>query len=73
MIECYRQRKPLPNLVENTSQDDEFTRRIKRIIAHMTHFKSVERKNIQEVDEEFTGDNYFAFLDVCNVCISFQP
>ena len=56
MIETYRQKKPLPILLEMDHRDDVNTRRIKRIIKHMTEFRSMERKNIQEVEEEYKGN-----------------
>ena len=55
MLERYRQKESLPVLVENEPGDDEFTRRIKRVIKHMTQFLNVNRKNIQEVEEEYEG------------------
>ena len=54
MLERYRRKEPL-SLVEYEPGDNEFTRRIKRIIKHMTQFVSVDRKNIQEVEEEYEG------------------
>ena len=56
MLESYRQKKPLPVLLDMDHRDDEITRRIKRIIKRMTEFRSMERKNIQEVEEEYKGN-----------------
>ena len=56
MLERYRQKESLPALVEYKPGDDEFTRRIKRIIKHMSQFVRVDRKNIQEVEEEYEGE-----------------
>ena len=61
MLESYRQRKTLPNLVEMDHRDDEITRRIKRIIKRMTEFRSMERKNIQEVEEEYQGNFLYEY------------
>ena len=55
MLESYRQKKPMPDVVEVDHKDDELSRRIKRIIRHMTQFRSNDRKNIQEVEEEYKG------------------
>ena len=56
MLERYRRKETLPTLVEYEPGDNEFTQRIKRIIKHMTQFVSVDRKNIQEVQEEYDGN-----------------
>ena len=56
MLERYRRNESLPPLVNNEPGDDEFTRRIKRIIKHMTQFVNVDRKNIQKVEEEYEGE-----------------
>ena len=55
MLEIYRRKEPLPPLVEYEPGDNEFTWRIKRIIKNMTQFVNVDRKNIQEVEEEYEG------------------
>ena len=55
MLERYRQNKRLPSLFEMSDRDDECTLRIKRIIKHMTEFRSTDRKNIQEVEQEYKG------------------
>ena len=55
MLERYRRKESLPPLVEYEPGDNEFTLRIKRIIKHMTQFLNVDRKNIQEVEEEYEG------------------
>ena len=55
MLERYRRNESLPVLVEYKSGDNEFTRRIKRIIKQMTQFVNVDRKSIQEVEEEYEG------------------
>ena len=55
MLERYRQKESLPPLVEYELGDNEFTLRIKRIIKHMTQFMNDNRKNIQEVEEEYEG------------------
>ena len=55
MLENFRQNKALPILVEINRTDDEYVRRVKRIIRHMTKFRSMDRKNIQEVEEEYEG------------------
>ena len=40
MLECFRQKKPLPVLVEMNRTDDEYIRRTKRIIRNMTRVKN---------------------------------
>ena len=55
MLERYRQKESMSVLVKYEPGDNEFTRRIKRIIKHMTQYVSVDRKNIQEVEEEYEG------------------
>lgn len=55
MIEHQRQHLPEPTVVEYSAKDNKFTRKMKRIIYHMTRFDSTQRMNIQEVDEELTG------------------
>ena len=62
MLESYRQKKPLPIIVEIHRTDKEYIRRIKRIISHMTEFRSIERKNIQEVEEEYKGTLIYALI-----------
>ena len=64
MLESFRQKKALPILVEVDHQDDEITRRIKRIIKRMTEFRSMERKNIQEVEEEYQGNFLYKYIVV---------
>ena len=49
----------MPELIEMKSNDDEFTRRIKRIIKHMTQLKPIDRKRMQEVDKEYGGNNAY--------------
>ena len=56
MFERYRRNESLPLLVEYKLGDNEFTRRLKRVIKHMTQFVNVDRKNIQEVEEEYEGE-----------------
>ena len=58
MLERYRRKESLPVLVEYEPGDDEFTRRIKRIIKYMTQFVNVDRKNIKEVEEEYEGEQF---------------
>ena len=58
MLESFSQKKPLPLLVQYEPDDNEFTRRMKRIIKHMTKFVNVDRKNIQEVEEEYEGKQF---------------
>ena len=58
MLERYRRNESSPVLVDYESGDDEFTRRIKRIINHMSQFVNVDRKNIQEVEEEYEGEQF---------------
>ena len=55
MLECFRQNKPLPVIFENDRRDDRLKQRIERIIKHMTEFRSIDRKNIQDVEEEYRG------------------
>ena len=43
-------------------RDDEITRRIKRMIKRMTEFRSMESKNIQEVEEEYQGYFLYKFI-----------
>ena len=72
MIESYRQKKTLPTLVKKESGDDEFTLRIKRIIANMTQFRFVNRKNIKEVEEEYKGSGCFLRSGFCSQIAIFQ-
>ena len=55
MLECVRQKRPLPVIIEIDRREDRLTQRIERIIKHMTEFRSIDRKNIQEVEEEYRG------------------
>ena len=56
MLQSFTQEKPMPELVETNPNDNEFIRRIKRIIRHMTRFKPIDRKCMQEVEEEYEGN-----------------
>ena len=69
MLERYRQNKQLPSLVEMSNRDDECTLRIKRIITHMTEFRSMNRKNIQEAEQEYKGI-YFLTINTSHDPIS---
>ena len=55
MLDRYKQRKQLPSVIEIDQRDNEHTQRIKRIIKYMTDFRSEDRKNIREVEEEYQG------------------
>ena len=55
MLECFRQKQPLPIIIHIDRRDDGLTQRIKHMIKHMTEFRSLDRKNIQEVEGEYKG------------------
>ena len=47
----------MPSVIEMKAADDIFIQRLKRIIKNMSKFRSVERKQIAEVEEEMKGNN----------------
>ena len=55
MLERYRENKQLPSVVKMDHRDDMDTLRIKRIITHMTEFRSMDRMNIHDVEPEYKG------------------
>ena len=55
MVAHYKENHPSPTVVEMHSDDSLSTKRVKRIILHMTKFKPLDRKSIYEVEEEMRG------------------
>ena len=55
MLDRYKQKKQLPSVIEIDQRDNAHTQRIKRILKYMTEFRSEDRKNIREAEEEYQG------------------
>ena len=55
MVTCFRNKRPLPRVIDRKDIEGATERRIARIVDHMTKFTSGERKNINEVEAEYQG------------------
>ena len=55
MIAHHKENHPFPTVVEISEEDSMLVRRLKRIILHMTKFKPMQRKDMQEVEAEMSG------------------
>ena len=55
MVNCFKNKQPIPKVVDRNAMEGASERRIARIIDHMTKLFSRERKNINETEAEYQG------------------
>ena len=62
MVAHHQGQQPCPTIVKTEEDDSKTVRRIKRIIANMTKFEPVRRKDLEEVGSEMSGEWLLIFF-----------
>ena len=63
MIAHHRENHPFPTVAQTKGDDSLAIKRVKRIIRNMTKFKPLDRKSIEEVEQEMRGIYFFCKLE----------